>query len=46
MSLEFRTRRFWIIYRPDGRYGARVRMPIPIIIQDRPATQKWHDGFI
>jgi site-specific recombinase XerD len=45
MSLEF-YRRFFIVYRPDGRYGKRVRLPIPSHIQDRATAQRWHDDFI
>ncbi|MFA5377565.1 MAG: tyrosine-type recombinase/integrase [Dehalococcoidia bacterium] len=45
MSLEFYNR-FFIIYRPDGRYGKRVRFPIPSHIQDRAEAQRWHDDFI
>jgi hypothetical protein len=33
MSLEYRTGRWFVIYRPDGRYGNRVRVPIPEAIQ-------------
>jgi len=45
MSLEFYNR-FFIVYRPDGRYGKRVRVPIPAHIQDRAEAQRWHDDFI
>ena len=46
MSLEHRSHRFYVVYRPDGRYGRRVRIPVPLTCQDEPAARKWHDDFI
>jgi site-specific recombinase XerD len=46
MSLEYRSSRWYVIYRPDGRYGRKVRVPVPVTIKDREAAQKWHDDFI
>ena len=46
MSLEYRHNRWYIVYRPDGRYGKKKRFPIPIEFQTRAAAQKNHDEFI
>ena len=46
MSLELRHERFYICYRPDGRYGRRVRFPLPVEIRDGEVAQKFHDDFI
>lgn len=45
MSLEFRSGRFWIVYRPDGRYGKLVRYPIPAAIRDEALARRFHDEF-
>jgi site-specific recombinase XerD len=42
MSLEYRTRRWFVIYRPDGRYCKKVRFPVP---PDQD-PQQYHDDFI
>lgn len=42
MSFELHKSRWFVIYRPDGRYGRRVRVPVPA----GSDPQKWHDDFI
>jgi integrase len=42
MSLERHNNRWYLIYRPDGRYGRKVRLPIP---PDQD-PQQYHDEFI
>jgi integrase len=47
MSLEYYSGKWHIAYYPDGRYGRKIRIPVPISIQDRrPAAQKYHNDFI
>ncbi|MBN1545734.1 MAG: tyrosine-type recombinase/integrase [Syntrophaceae bacterium] len=46
MSLEYYSGCWHIQYRPDGRYGRKVRFPIPKSIQDRNKAQAFHDQFI
>ena len=47
MSLEFRSDRWFVIYRPSGRYGRKMRVPIPEELAGSPAAaRKWHDDFI
>ena len=42
MSIEQREDRFFILYRPDGKYGRKVRVPIPPGVDPR----RYHDEFI
>jgi integrase/recombinase XerC len=46
MSLEYRSGRWSLIYRPDGRYGRKVRVSMDPAIQDQARAQAWHDDFI
>lgn len=47
MSLECRSGRWFVIYRPSGRYGRKVRVPIPAeVAGGREGAQAWHDDFI
>ena len=47
MSLEFRSNKFFIQYRPDGRYGRKVRVPIPDQYQGSiEDARQFHDDFI
>lgn len=46
MSLEYRSGRFWVMYRPDGKYGRKVRHELPADIQDQDTAQSLHDEFI
>ncbi len=46
MSIEYHGGRWLIIYRPNGRYGKRVRRPISAEIQLREDAVRAHDHFI
>ena len=46
MSLEFYTNRWHICYRPDGRYGRKVRVSMPATIRNEVEARRWHDEFI
>lgn len=43
MSLEYRSGRWNVIYWPQGRKAARVRLPVPAHIQERGEARKFHD---
>jgi len=46
MSLEFRSNRWMVMYRPDGRYGRKVRVPVPVELKDPDQIKRWHDDFM
>ncbi len=46
MSLEYRSNKWFIIFWPWGRYGKRIREPVPPIIQTEEEARKYHDAFI
>jgi len=46
MSLEYYAHRWHVVYRPDGRYGHRVRFALPERIQAKEEAQTQHDDFI
>ena len=46
MSLEYRCHKWRIVYRPEGRYGLRVKFPLMSEIQDKTDAQKIHSSFM
>lgn len=46
MSLEYVSGHWNVIYWPTGRHGRKIRFPVPVAIQDRPAAQAFHDQYL